>query len=145
MLGNNFSRIHIFIIFSQKIGIWHFMQTVSIGDNLHEMSNTISGKNCMKCQIQFLEKIRKISGCLLNLPREWCIPCVFVRLGFSSGDWWLLIQITCINSQVHMHFVSNQIRTCVNIPIIILVIATLCKCGKSLLQNSCFFFFPTKN
>ena len=37
-----------FSYFSQKTGIWHFMQIVSSGDNLHEMSNPV-----------FLEKLEK--------------------------------------------------------------------------------------
>ena len=45
-----FSRLQIdeIFLFSQKIGFEHFIQIVSCGENLHEMSNLI-----------FLEKIRK--------------------------------------------------------------------------------------
>ena len=38
--GKMFSR-HYFVIFSQKSRLWHFMQIVSIGDNLHEMSKPL--------------------------------------------------------------------------------------------------------
>ena len=43
MLGKNFSRQHfeIFFLFLPENRIWHFMQIVSYGDNLHEMSNPI--------------------------------------------------------------------------------------------------------
>ena len=46
-LGKIFSRQLIetcFVIFPRK-QIWHFMQIVSYGNNLHEMSNLFSGKN----------------------------------------------------------------------------------------------------
>ena len=43
MLGKNFSiwYFEIFSFFFLEKSIWHFMQ---IGDNLHEMSKTFSGK-----------------------------------------------------------------------------------------------------
>ena len=63
-LGKIFSRRHfeIFFLFFSENRIWHFMQIVSLGDNLHEMSNPV-----------FWEKIRKITSfCrLLKMPREW--------------------------------------------------------------------------
>ena len=31
--------------FSQRNNIWHFMQSVSVRDNLHEMSNPVSWEN----------------------------------------------------------------------------------------------------
>ena len=48
MLGKNFSIQHFeifFFLFCQENRILHFMQIVSSGDNLHEMSNHVSGKN----------------------------------------------------------------------------------------------------
>ena len=40
MLGKNFSRQHFeiffFFVFSENM-LWHFMQIVSLGDNLHEI------------------------------------------------------------------------------------------------------------
>ena len=60
-MGKIFSRQHIelFFLFFPETRIGHFMQIVSIRDNLLEMSNLV-----------FL-KIRKISPicCLLNYPR----------------------------------------------------------------------------
>ena len=43
-LGKIFSRRHteIFFLFSTENRIWLFMQIVSNGDNLHEMSNPVS-------------------------------------------------------------------------------------------------------
>ena len=43
MSMGRFSRwqMMIFSYFSQKIRFWHFMQIVSYGDNLHEVSNPI--------------------------------------------------------------------------------------------------------
>ena len=42
-LGKIFSRRHyeIFLVFSPENRIWYFMQIVSNGDNLHEMSNPV--------------------------------------------------------------------------------------------------------
>ena len=42
-LGKIFSRRHfeIFFLFFSENRIWHFMQIVSYGDNLHEMSNPV--------------------------------------------------------------------------------------------------------
>ena len=42
-LGKIFSRQHfeIFLLFFQENVIWYFMQIVSNGDNLHEMSNSV--------------------------------------------------------------------------------------------------------
>ena len=42
-LGKIFSRRHfeIFFLFFSENRIWHFMQIVSLGDNLHEMSNPV--------------------------------------------------------------------------------------------------------
>ena len=42
-LGKIFSRRHfeIFFLFFTENRIWHFMQIVSLGDNLHEMSNPV--------------------------------------------------------------------------------------------------------
>ena len=42
-LGKIFSRRHfeIFFLFFPENRIWHFMQIVSLGDNLHEMSNPV--------------------------------------------------------------------------------------------------------
>ena len=52
MLGNFFSsrqeRIEIFFLIFPENMSWHFMQIVSIGDNLHEISNPV-----------FLEKLEK--------------------------------------------------------------------------------------
>ena len=41
--GKIFSRRHIEILFLffPENGIWHFMQAVSIGDNLHEILNPV--------------------------------------------------------------------------------------------------------
>ena len=52
-LGKSFSRWHfeIYSYFSQKIGFWHFMQIVSCGDNLHEMSMPIFWENISKCRL----------------------------------------------------------------------------------------------
>ena len=53
-LGKNFSRRHfemfLFFVFFPAHRIWHFMQIISHGDNLYEMSNLV-----------FWEKIRKMS------------------------------------------------------------------------------------
>ena len=43
MLGKNFSRQHfeiVFLFFLENM-VWHFMQIVSLGDNLHEVSDLI--------------------------------------------------------------------------------------------------------
>ena len=42
----NFSRrnFEIFTLFFPENRIWHFVQIISLGDNLHEMSNPISQK-----------------------------------------------------------------------------------------------------
>ena len=42
-LGKIFSRryFEIFFLFFPENRIWHFMQIVSLGDNLHEMSYTV--------------------------------------------------------------------------------------------------------
>ena len=47
MLGKVFSRQHIeiFFLFFLENKIWHFMQIVSNGDNLHEISNPIFWEN----------------------------------------------------------------------------------------------------
>ena len=34
-------KLVIFFLFSPENRIWHFMQIVSIGDNLHELSNPV--------------------------------------------------------------------------------------------------------
>ena len=40
--GKNFNiRLEIFVLFFQEMGFWHYMQIVSIGDNLHEMTKPI--------------------------------------------------------------------------------------------------------
>ena len=46
MLGKNFSRQHfgIFFFFFPENRLWHFLQTVSLRVNLHEMSNPIFWK-----------------------------------------------------------------------------------------------------
>ena len=46
ILGKNFSRQHTetFFLFFPEKRIWHFMQNVSSGDNLHKMSNLFSRK-----------------------------------------------------------------------------------------------------
>ena len=53
-----------FSYFSQKTGFWHFMQIVSSGDNLHEMSNPVSGKNkknISKCsQLKILPRVLSV-------------------------------------------------------------------------------------
>ena len=43
MLGKNFSRpyFEIFLLFFLENRIWHFMQIVSLGDNLHDVSNPV--------------------------------------------------------------------------------------------------------
>ena len=43
MLGANLAddKLMIFFLLFQKYGIWHFMQIVSLGDNLHEVSDPI--------------------------------------------------------------------------------------------------------
>ena len=59
MLNKNFSRQHIeiFFLFYPENRLWHFMQIVSQGDNLHEMSKPIfwekEGKHhqCVVCSI----------------------------------------------------------------------------------------------
>ena len=38
----------IFFLFFPENSIWHFMQIVSIGDNLHECQTLFSGKNTKK-------------------------------------------------------------------------------------------------
>ena len=47
MLGKYFSRRHfeIFFLSFPENKIWHFMQTVSNGDNLHEISNPVFWEN----------------------------------------------------------------------------------------------------
>ena len=51
MLGKTFRQNwNIFLIFSQKIGFQHYMQTVSCRDSLHEMSKPLFWKNKKKCQ-----------------------------------------------------------------------------------------------
>ena len=46
MLGKNFSRRHFetFFLFFLENGIRHFMPTVSLGDNLHEVSDPLPRK-----------------------------------------------------------------------------------------------------
>ena len=61
-LGKIFSRRHIwniFVLFFPKNRIWHFMQNVSNGDSLLEMSNLV-----------FWKKIRKILP-IYHLLKEW--------------------------------------------------------------------------
>ena len=63
ILSKNFNRQHfeIFFLFFPENRLQHFMQIVSLGDNLHEILRPI-----------FCEKPEKKSIChLLNLPREW--------------------------------------------------------------------------
>ena len=64
--GKNFSRQHfeVFFLFFPESKIQHFMQIVSIGDNLHEMSNPVFCGQLKK------KKIPSIC-CLLKYPREW--------------------------------------------------------------------------
>ena len=46
----------IFFSFSQKIRIWHFMEIISHGDNLNEMSNPILlGKKSKCCLLKFYQ------------------------------------------------------------------------------------------
>ena len=67
----------ILFLFFPENGIWHFMQIVSIGDNLHEISKPVFWEKkketiCMKYQILFSGKNKKniSKWCLLkNLPR----------------------------------------------------------------------------
>ena len=68
MLGKNSSiqQFEIFLFFSPKNKIQHFMQIVSLGDNLHKMSNPISREK---------EKKKISICCLLNLPIELVNPC----------------------------------------------------------------------
>ena len=42
------NKLVIFFLFFPENRIWHFMQIVSIGDNLHEMSKLFSGKKNKK-------------------------------------------------------------------------------------------------
>ena len=48
---------------------WHFIQIVSSGDNLHDMSNPVFWEKletiCMKCHSCFLGKLRKIVQCVI--------------------------------------------------------------------------------
>ena len=44
-------NLMIFFLFFPESRIWHFMQTVFIGDNLHEMSKTGSEKSKKKKSI----------------------------------------------------------------------------------------------
>ena len=68
-------KMMLFFLFFPENRIWHFMQIVSLGDNLHEMSNPVFWEKetiCMKCQILFSGKNKKnISKCRLLkiLPR----------------------------------------------------------------------------
>ena len=58
----------IFFLFFPESRIWHFMQIVSNGDNLHEMSNLFSGKNT-----------KNISMCLL-------LKCCLEHSGNQNGS-----------------------------------------------------------
>ena len=53
-LGEIFGRRHLFLFFPEN-KIWHFMQIVSSGNNLHEMSNPVflekNKKKCHQCVI----------------------------------------------------------------------------------------------
>ena len=53
-----------FFIFTLVNRIWHFMQIVSIGDNLHEMLNLFPGKNkkniSMCCQLNILPRVLSV-------------------------------------------------------------------------------------
>ena len=75
-----------FSYFFPENRIWHFMQIVSLGDSLHEMSNPAKETVCMKCQILFSGKNKKnISKCRLLkiLPRvlsvKICICCLRLK------------------------------------------------------------------
>ena len=50
-------KLLIFFLFFPENRIWKFMQIVSIGDNLHEMSNPVSGKNKKNISVCRLLKI----------------------------------------------------------------------------------------
>ena len=45
---NSTDKLMAFFVFFPENRIWHFMQIVSIGDNLHEMSKLFSRKNKKK-------------------------------------------------------------------------------------------------
>ena len=47
----------IFFLFFLENEIWHFMQSISIGDNLHEMSKPIFGKKNIKMNMSSAENI----------------------------------------------------------------------------------------
>ena len=53
--------IHVFFLFFLENRIWHFMQIVSLGDNLHEVLDLFFPKEtiCMKCLILFSRKNKK--------------------------------------------------------------------------------------
>ena len=57
----------LFFLFLQENRIWYFMQNVSNGDNLHEMSNPVfweNRENILKC------RLLKILHCVLSVSRS---------------------------------------------------------------------------
>ena len=71
--GNSADNRLIFFLFFLENKIWHFMQIVSLGDNLHEVSDLI-----------FLEKYFKMSSAEIFIPQP---PQTQFSEGWGGG-WW---------------------------------------------------------
>ena len=71
----------IFLTFVQN-KIWHFMQFVSIRDNLHEMLNLFSGKNWKIFQYVVL---LKILPSMLSVYSTWNYAlCILIRIALAK-------------------------------------------------------------
>ena len=93
-IKNKWASFDIFSYFFTENWLWHFMKTVSLGDNLHEMSNPIFTHFM---QIVYLgDNLREMSNpilwnkkwekyyqfvCLLKKPMEWLRISVLPKLG----------------------------------------------------------------
>ena len=81
ILGKIVSRRHIeiFFLFFPENRIWHFMQIVSIGDNLHEMSNSVSRKNNKNINLLSAELAQRAVMCLRGLGILGRFSAIFTR------------------------------------------------------------------
>ena len=84
-LGKIFSRRHFeifFLIFFPENRFWHFMQIVSIGDNLHEMSNPVMGKNKKNItdlsSAEYAERVVRIKARLFKYTDNNIHHCLYV-------------------------------------------------------------------
>ena len=95
--GKSFNRWHteIFFIFVPENKFWHFMQIVSNGANLHEMSNLFSepNKNNMN---ELAQRIVRVEDRLKCSHQQFSI--------YSVTDWHLTIKST---NNRHMHRASS--------------------------------------